>query len=63
MAAPIKSTPSQVVDAGRPAAAENQGSYPEEITPEQSAWLQERATERRRRWKEHADSLAGKQKS
>jgi hypothetical protein len=63
MAAPVKETPDQVVEAGRPLAAGKQGSYPEEITPEQSAWLHERAAEHRKRWKKHADSLAGNQKS
>ena len=63
MAAPVKATPPQVVEAGQPSAPENQGSYPEEITPEQSAWLHQRAAEHRKRWKKHADSLAGNQKS
>ena len=63
MATPVKGTPDRVAEADRSPAAENQGSYPEEITPEQSAWLRERATEHRKRWKKHADSLARNQKS
>lgn len=63
MAGPGKATPDQVVDVTRPIAPENQGSYPEEITPEQSAWLHQRAAEHRKRWKKHADSLVGNQKS
>ena len=62
MAGPVKATPDHVVEAGRRLASGDQGSYPEEITPEQSTWLHERAAEHRKRWKKHADSLADKQK-
>lgn len=62
MATPVKATPNQVVEANSPTASENQGSYPEEITLEQFDWLHERAAARRKRWTEHAKSLAGNQK-
>jgi hypothetical protein len=64
MAAPVRATPGQVVDADRKAAAqENLGSYPEEITADQLAWLKERAAARRQKWAEHARSVASNQKS
>ena len=63
MAAPVKPKGDKAIEADRPPAPANQGSYPEEITPEQSAWLRERAAEHRKRWKKHADSLADNQKS
>jgi hypothetical protein len=64
MAAPVKATASQVVEANPPSTeADNQGSYPAEISREQFDWLQERAAAHRRRWEEHAHSMACNQKS
>jgi hypothetical protein len=64
MVAPVRASPSQVVEAERPAnATENHGSYPAEITRDQFVWLHERAVERRLEWAAHAQSLAHKQKS
>lgn len=40
-----------------------QGSYPNEITADQFAWLNERAAARCKRWADHASSLACNQKS
>jgi hypothetical protein len=55
MAAPVRATRGPVFDAGGPPSdGDNQGSYPGEITREQSDWLQERAAAHRRRWEEHA---------
>lgn len=33
-----------------------EGSYPEELTPDQVSWLHERADERRKVWHDHAIS-------
>ncbi len=64
MTAPVRAKPGQIVEASPPAPThEDQGSYPDEISPEHLGWLQERAAERRRKWAEHAKSLACNQKS
>lgn len=64
MVTPVRARPGQVVDAGLvPAETENQGSYPAEITQDQFDWLQERAAAHRKRWADHAKSLACNQKS
>jgi hypothetical protein len=63
MVTPVRAS-TLVADVEQPSVApENQGSYPAEITSEQFTWLQERAAAHRRRWAEHAASLACNQKS
>jgi hypothetical protein len=63
MVTPVRATPSQVVELEKPCQPENLGSYPDEITKEQFDWLHARAAERRRRWTEHAQSVALNQKA
>jgi hypothetical protein len=64
MTTPVRATPGQVVNAGTPPSdGGNHGSYPAEITPDQFAWLNERADARRQEWAQHARSLACNQKS
>jgi hypothetical protein len=64
MTTPVKADPGQVVNAGTPPTdGGNQGSYPADITPDQFAWLQERAAARREQWAVHARTLACNQKS
>lgn len=53
----VRAYPAQVVNAGSPPTnGGDQGSYPDEITPDQFEWLKERAAQRRERWAEHARS-------
>jgi hypothetical protein len=41
----------------------DQGSYPGEISKDHLLWLKERAAAHRRRWAEHARTLADKRES
>ena len=63
MVPPVRATPSQLVDIERSVPDEVEGNYPDEITRDQFAWLQERAAARRQRWTEHAATVARTRKS
>jgi hypothetical protein len=64
MTTPVRANPGQVVTTSSPPTdGENVGTYPADITPDQFAWLQERAASKRERWAEHARSLACNHKS
>lgn len=64
MTTPVRAAPGLVVNAGTPPIdGGDHGSYPADLTPDQFAWLQERAAARRQEWAEHARSLACNHKS